>query len=414
MTLISLFLLSYLISNAIGGDTVSAWTFFGPDSKVWVRATTPEKHCPTLVVDSQPVQMRNRNTSMNGSFPVTVCEAEISPTAKKALVNGEPIPVANLSPKKIVILGDTGCVIKQSKNKMKIQNCNDPGQWPFARVAESAANWHPDLVIHVGDYHYREFDCPDSDPRCKNSVSGDRWASWQQDFFGPASHLLKAAPWVITRGNHERCSRAGEGWFRLLEPRTSPEKCTDIRDPYRVKFEGLSLWVIDSADDNNIQGSLTQISKLFQAGEWIVGHRPFLTPGADYEATVQSRLPIELQEAGKVGIVLAGHQHRLSINQFNDSRPPEIISGNGGTDLDPIEGATTRLTHSKRGNLNSISFADFGFVTLEHRGDSWLFSVRDTFGKEIVQCSLKQEKGQKTHLFCEPAHGEPLSELTTS
>ncbi len=37
-----------------------------------------------------------------------------------------------------------------------VQACNDPAQWPFERVADAAAATAPDLVIHVGDYHYRE------------------------------------------------------------------------------------------------------------------------------------------------------------------------------------------------------------------------------------------------------------------
>ena len=29
----------------------------------------------------------------------------------------------------------------------------------------------------------------------------------------PAAELLATAPWVVARGNHELCSRAGLGWF---------------------------------------------------------------------------------------------------------------------------------------------------------------------------------------------------------
>ena len=28
-----------------------------------------------------------------------------------------------------------------------------------------------------------------------------------------------AAPWIVVRGNHESCSRAGQGWWRFLDPR---------------------------------------------------------------------------------------------------------------------------------------------------------------------------------------------------
>ena len=45
----------------------------------------------------------------------------------------------------------------------------------------------------------------------------DNWANWRDDFFIPSSRLLVAAPWILNRGNHELCSRAGPGWFYLLD-----------------------------------------------------------------------------------------------------------------------------------------------------------------------------------------------------
>ena len=116
--------------------------------------------------------------------------------------------------KQIVVIGDTGCRLKGTFT----QDCNDPVKWPFAVVARLAAARRPDLVIHVGDYHYRETACPDTQPGCAGSPHGDNWAVWQKDFFNPAAPLLAAAPWVLVRGNHELCSRGGHGWFRLLDP----------------------------------------------------------------------------------------------------------------------------------------------------------------------------------------------------
>jgi hypothetical protein len=52
--------------------------------------------------------------------------------------------------------------------------------------------------------------------RC--SPWGYGWDTWKADFFDPAQALLKAAPWVMVRGNHETCTRAGQGWWRFLDP----------------------------------------------------------------------------------------------------------------------------------------------------------------------------------------------------
>ena len=44
--------------------------------------------------------------------------------------------------------------------------------WPFPKIAATAAAARPDLVIHVGDYHYREAPCPAERAGCANSPSG--------------------------------------------------------------------------------------------------------------------------------------------------------------------------------------------------------------------------------------------------
>ncbi|MBC7490276.1 MAG: hypothetical protein H7240_10280 [Glaciimonas sp.] len=67
-------------------------------------------------------------------------------------------------------------------------------------------------------------------------------------FFRPASTLLHAAPWLILRGNHESCARAGQRWWRFIDPRplTPGRDCNaaandddgDYSDPYVVPIGG--------------------------------------------------------------------------------------------------------------------------------------------------------------------------------
>ena len=99
-----------------------------------------------------------------------------------------------------------------------------------AAFGSAAAASQPDLVIHVGDYLYRESECP-KNMGCSGSPRGDnKGDAWYADFFEPASKLLAAAPWIMTRGNHEICSRAGRGYFLFLDPALATGKvpsCTD-------------------------------------------------------------------------------------------------------------------------------------------------------------------------------------------
>ena len=59
----------------------------------------------------------------------------------------------------------------------------------------------------------------------QNHPVGYGWNVWELDFFAPSARLLAAAPWIMVRGNHEMCKRAGEGWFRFLDHGPFPKKC---------------------------------------------------------------------------------------------------------------------------------------------------------------------------------------------
>ena len=109
------------------------------------------------------------------SFPVTVCETRIPEGAMHLSVGAAVLPAPVRAPRRLLIFGDTGCRLKGSA----VQDCNDPRAWPFARVARIAAAQKPDLVIHVGDYYYRETPCPAGAAGCAGSPYGDRWPSWK-------------------------------------------------------------------------------------------------------------------------------------------------------------------------------------------------------------------------------------------
>ena len=94
--------------------------------------------------------------------------------------------------RRIVVVGDTGCRIKVLANGAgdPIQDCANPEAWPWPRIAAAAARTRPDLVIHVGDYHYREY-CDDAE-RCRSVIAHGvvvnyGWTGWDADFFAPAA-----------------------------------------------------------------------------------------------------------------------------------------------------------------------------------------------------------------------------------
>ncbi|MGZ3241616.1 MAG: metallophosphoesterase, partial [Burkholderiaceae bacterium] len=209
-----------------------AYVVLGENGAPMARFVTTEALCPLIRFDQYDVRMdvraapqslplrptRSAPTDSKPSvFPVLTCEKKIPPNTRSAMIGTLSLPLPAADIKRIVIIGDTGCRLK--KSDAAYQACNDGNLYPFAKVATAAAHWKPDLVVHVGDFHYRENACAIGNAGCAGSPWGYGWDAWQADFFKPAAALLKAAPWVMVRGNHESCARAGQGWWRLLDPR---------------------------------------------------------------------------------------------------------------------------------------------------------------------------------------------------
>jgi hypothetical protein len=145
----------------------------------------------------------------------------------------------------------------------------------------------------------------------------DVWSAWRDDFFMPATRLMKTSPWLFVRGNHELCSRAGPGWFYLLDPGSAllggarnQDDCppqtpagwrpgawpsalpfdgqvfpVSITPPMRLKLGDLDLISIDSANAGdvylyNLDSYVDQFRQVAAIlGErrptWLVTHRPF-------------------------------------------------------------------------------------------------------------------------------------------
>jgi hypothetical protein len=171
-----------------------AWVQYGSDGRAWVRAVASESECPKVELEvpggekrALPMSVRAKPTP---EFPRATCELRLSDpvdSAARLSVAGVTLPLPAREPKRIVLLGDTGCRIKKGKDGQTLaQACNDPAAWPLARLAAEAARLKPDLVIHLGDYLYREVPCPKSEPGCEGSPAGDRWETWVVDFLEPA------------------------------------------------------------------------------------------------------------------------------------------------------------------------------------------------------------------------------------
>jgi hypothetical protein len=405
-----------------------AWVELVPASEApsqqMARVITHQATCPelqaTLVAGlgkarHATLQMRapmRLRAGTSPKFDVISCELPIPPAARSVRVLGQALPVlanqALAQPlNRIAVFGDTGCRLKGGA----VQACNDPNAWPFDKVMKAAAAWKPDLMIHVGDYYYRETACPAENPGCAGSPFGEKWETWREDFFAPASAAFRAAPWLLIRGNHENCERAGDGWARFLEAKPYSASCNDGMPPYALELGDHRIWVIDSAQQKNIEESLKEIhgQSLPPKPAWLITHRPFLADkdlmASGKAGKVKEPLPMITNNELPPGLelVLNGHFHEFRINRFKDGKPPQIVTGNGGTQLDiPSKGLdpNDKALHDLQG---VIARWDFGFLGIERSGPHrWKITEHDVDGKEVYACTLKERAHKPSSLKCDP------------
>lgn len=401
-----------------GQGVLSTWVELGPEGRVIARAVTAGATCPTILIDGRAESMQVRAAPTLPDFPVTTCETAIATGARAASIDGQALPLPHPNPQRIVVTGDTGCRIKAGTGSSAghYQDCNDPDAWPFAKIAQTAAAWQPDLVIHVGDYMYRESPCPAEKAGCAGPT-GYTWATWDADFFTPAAPLLRAAPWIVVRGNHEDCARSGAIWFRFLDPRPFTGRCDDYTEPYAVSLGDLQLLLLDSsaADDYEVQPvqvaeyrrQFTALHGMASGNAWLLTHDPlwvFGHLGVENGVEQLFRDNENLQEASAgllppgLQLVVAGHIHLFEALSFREPLPPQLVVGNGGTALDPP--ITTPLAGLEIGGATvaaGVMRDAFGYVTMQPSSGGWSANLRTIDDRVLVGCTF-----QRFAMSCRP------------
>jgi Calcineurin-like phosphoesterase len=393
--------------------------------------------CPNITINGgTPVQMnlraaattslaaRSVNTPPNkpSLFPVSSCEYVLPANATSAVVAGQSLPLPKANPTKIVVIGDTGCRVQNGNGT---QSCNDPNPagtdtpYPFAAIAAAAAAQNPDLVLHVGDYAYRDNPCPAGlGFNCGGSPWGFGWDTWEADLFAPGAPLLAAAPWVMTRGNHEQCNRAGQGWYRFLDTgsfdTTDHHTCDNAADdttaaggsynnPFLVQINSATqLITFDTSNAKPISGTPTTTtsawyttyqSELTTAGTLVGGaplafnlwsnHHPIFgyataTPPALPTCPIPLFPPVMntvfpgTYFPPPINLALHGHTHDYQAIDFATGTLPDggtfqptatLVSGNAGDILDTaLPYPLTGTALSSVGNPSAVSVATLGGV----------------------------------------------------
>lgn len=412
-----------------------------------VRAITHASVCPSIAFDGQAAQAMQvraapatvparsdaaQKDAKPAVFDVLTCEAAWPVGARSASVGGMAVPAPRTELRRITIVADTGCRMKASEDAF--QACNDAQKWPWAQVAQSAAATAPDLVLHIGDIHYRESPCPAGNAGCAGAVWGYGYDAWQADFFAPAKPLLAAAPWVFVRGNHESCFRAGQGWFRFIDaqPWSEVRSCNDPANdldadysaPYAVSLgPEAQLIVFDSskasgkaigpqdpayakyaANLRTVEALATQKPEsFFSSHHPLLAFAPNKAEGnknanlakpagtAGLLSVFSTLLPTRLFPAG-ISTALHGHLHVFEAMGFSSAHPASVVLGNSGSSNEgvpplalppgsaPFPGALVE---------DYASRAEYGFATLERKpSGEWLLTEYSVQGLPVIACTL--------------------------
>lgn len=364
------------------------------------------------------------------------CSAPIPAKSASARILSTPIPHALPTEiTRMAMLGDTGCRIKGAA----IQACNDPAAWPLATLSATIAAQKPDLTVFLGDFFYRESNCPpENTAMCGGSPAPgavpfkDSALGWNADTFIPMAPLLAAAPIVVVRGNHEECSRGGNGYFIYMDPREGtertcapPESSTgelltpalSLTQPYAIdvtvnKGNDLRFIVVDSAAGYDCEAStlLPQQTAAYESARklakghdqyWLLVHRPIAawTPASDC-AQGGSWVAADQQIAsfGKLApydVILSSHIHLVESMNV-PGMPGQLVLGNGSTLLEnpapfalPTTGPAASPATAYPAPTSGWWDVRFGYgMARPGKGSTWTVDMRSPQGAKFAQCTI--------------------------
>jgi hypothetical protein len=433
-------------------EPMAVFTVLADAKKATTRVLTSATTCPTIVWNgkyaqrmatrAEPETIAQRgdaaqSDSKPAAFEIRTCESNWPTGITSAWVGQLDVPRPKAKINRIVVIADTGCRMKGSENAF--QQCNDVDLWPFAKIAKSAAALHPDLVVHIGDMHYRESPCPKENLGCADSPWGYGLDAWNADFFVPARPLLAAAPWLFVRGNHESCSRAGQGWFRFFDaqpwsPRRScnfpaNDENADFSEPYAVPLDAHTQFIVfDSSKSSGkpylaadpafakYTDQLRVVERLSKntPNSIFLSHHPLLAVAKDKNDPAAVRLagskglqsvfstsyPERLFPPA-VSVAMHGHVHFFESISFVGAHAASLVLGNAGSANEgQVATSLPAGTELYPGLVvqDYAARAAFGFATLDRMNGKpagrWLLTEYSEMGTPLMRCTITGDKSR--------------------
>jgi hypothetical protein len=239
----------------------------------------------------------------------------------------------------------------------------------------------------------------------------------------------------VSRGNHEECARAGQGWYRFLDVRSygaqtscdlpANDNTANFSDPYAVALgSDTQVVLFDSAKAGTTAFGATDFKFPIYSAQFVkvaqiaadtskttlfANHHPILAfaplaggapnPGNIGLQAVMKSLNASAYYPAGVKVALHGHVHDFQALNFSTAHPATFVAGNGGDNVD------VNLPDPFPANVNpapDVALAaithtnTYGFMMMERSGSSWLYRAYTRDGKLMTTCT---PDGQ--HISCD-------------
>ena len=215
---------------------------------------------------------------------------------------------------------------------------------------------------------------------------------------------MAGAPWILARGNHETCARAGQGWSYYLDTHPWTGVCQDTPPPVLIELGNFKLVLFDSSATSDtkmspelINNYASQLATIHVDHAWLLDHHPFwaLRGTANGPAPETAGLEEAWDKAAPTGIdmIFSGHTHVFELLSFGGKRPPQLVAGDGGTKLEDripsqVKGMSIQGFMIAEGESEGV----YGYTVLEKKSGGWKLALREPAGDDLVKCSLDGDK----------------------
>jgi hypothetical protein len=173
--------------------------------------------------------------------------------------------------------------------------------------------------------------------------------------------------------------------------------------PYSVELGRFQAINFDSSTVNENQAVAEQASayaaqleSLHARNAWLVDHHPFW--GVRAAGANQPPLPqtVTLQQAWEkaapkgIDMVLSGHTHLFEVLSYGESRPLQIVAGDGGTKLaDPVPSQVNGMDIRGVMVAESENRQVFGYSMFTRKGAGWDMHLTSVDRRSLVTCEIQ-------------------------